>query len=417
MADLPSNRRDPKDISVAKPRPAPGPQPDPGAASGAAGLPSGRGELSLDQALERLRDLNVPLEEVAREFGLDPDLLHRLHTETVKPNRKLGGGGDRFPSQAPVAADDSEREAFARNWDRAAEGVEVEVPPTSLENLLNIFPPLRLVLGSERRRFTVGVTVCLAAAFGVYSLSKRDVAPTETPTPTPTPPPVSPAGVVSLPSATDRDRAEELAHSFLAAAGWPAKEPLVATPESIAPLAAEWYSRPENRSRERAAGKIEFESSIGIVKDGHRYVISDVTVDGDRSVVVVRAPESGDYKVDWKATVRYSAKSWSRFIADRDTEASSFYVRCTRGDYFNSPFDDDHVYDSFRLARPLQSEEVLYGYVRKDDPLATYLAALTANHPRPKNLILKIRYPESGVRDCVEIVGVPADSWIQVPKK
>ena len=420
MERLPAKRRDPKDISI-KPREGasehPGETTPPRAKTE---LPNAGERDKLTDAIERMLESNISFEQAAIEFNIEPNDLRRWHQSSrrsvkkpkAEPNNSKTDQSKKrkarliaAPPQAPAAHD---RETYSDNWDRATEGVEIEEEISNFEAALNIFPPARLLIGTERRRIITTSVIGVAAAAAVYSLSTRQA---ETPAPTVAPPTPVATKAPHLPSEEERQRAGEIAHAFLTAEGWAAKRKFVLDPESIDELAREWYSRPQNKSSAHALKDVVIDQVAGIARNGHQFAAVIAESAAGEISIVLDCLDLENPKIIWKSTVRYSSLDWGAFVERRVTEPATFFVVCSPIDYFNTPFDDDKVFNAYRLVSHDDKGETLYGFVRKDSEIADQLALLT-HGLQASGLVLELKYPESGADNCVEIVSIISENWL-----
>ncbi len=297
------------------------------------------------------------------------------------------------------------------NWQRAAQSADELREPEGLERFLTRAPFLRPFLGSDRRRAATGVMGGLLLASIILAITSNRQSPPPASQPA-RDPATTTESAPTLPDLDTRKAAEAFAIEYFLAEGLEEKLRYVSKPETIRPLAAEFYARPENTSLAQSKPDATAPRSVGILVDGRSFVIVDV-VDGDSNhATPVELLEDGAMRIDWETSVLYSSMSWPDFVTQRPTEAIPFRVRCEPADYFNPPYENDKLYRSFRLTPPREDGEILYGFLSTDAPLTPYLYSLLASQGGFGNLILEIRFPEKGFKNCVEIVSIVAEGWL-----
>jgi len=386
---LPPNRRDPKDASLPK---------------------SESDREKLAEAVAEMRDSNASFEDTARTFELDPELLRRWARDNRRTDRQQNSTAPSQPPSDSTNPDVAEHDhdAYSDNWDRATEGVDKVEVLSHFETALNTFPPLRLLLGTDRRRVLTAITFGLATITAIIGLAKPQTAPT----PTLAPPPTSPNDTLQLPETEELESAANVARAFLGAEGWAAKRTFVESPEHIDTIAAEWYSRPENAHLTRAAKAIKLLDVVGTIDQKQRYSFVLTNSSFGQLLLITKLSDDGQPKVLWKQTVHYSSTSWDHFAATRDTKPATFFVRNSLNDYFNAPFDDASTFASYRLLSAHENGETLFGFVRHDSEVADQLQLLSLGYQQ-RNIVLELRHPKSGAKNCVEILSIISENWIR----
>ncbi len=111
--------------------------------------------------------------------------------------------------------------------------------------------------------------------------------------------------------------------------------------------------------------------------------------------VILEILDSGEPKIDWETFVCHQPMKWDTFALERPTGVSlDFRVYLEQDHFFSHEFADSSQWNCFHLTA-LDSEETLFGYVKKTDPVAAeLLALLDQNAGKNVAVIVRVRLPE-----------------------
>lgn len=111
--------------------------------------------------------------------------------------------------------------------------------------------------------------------------------------------------------------------------------------------------------------------------------------------VIIEILDSGEPKIDWETFVCHQPMAWDTFALERPSGVSlDFRVYLEQDHFFSHEFADSSLWHCFRLTA-LDSEETLFGYVKKTDPVAAeLLALLNQNAGQKAAVIVRVHLPE-----------------------
>ncbi len=111
--------------------------------------------------------------------------------------------------------------------------------------------------------------------------------------------------------------------------------------------------------------------------------------------LIIEILDSGEPKIDWETFVCHQPMEWDTFALERPTGVSlDFRVYLEQDHFFSHEFADSSLWTCFRLTA-LDSEETLFGYVKKSDPVAEDLLAVLKQNPEKKAaVIIRVNLPE-----------------------
>lgn len=100
----------------------------------------------------------------------------------------------------------------------------------------------------------------------------------------------------------------------------------------------------------------------------HTFARFQATLEsGGSRLVFVPYETSGSGKVDFKCYARYGSETWGDLLSGRVTKAEEMRCVLTVGTYYNQEFIDEKQWLALMATTP-DLEEILYFYVRRDDP-------------------------------------------------
>lgn len=173
-------------------------------------------------------------------------------------------------------------------------------------------------------------------------------------------------------------------------------------PETTAPrirATAETYQAPGFRE---AAWNLEPKRQgpgIGVIVQ-----IQDFT---ERVIWLVE--EDGQWKIDWESWVGWCSVPWENIRPEKPAGTLRLRVLVSPAEYFNFTFTDDFEWLCYRLRHPA-SEEILFGYVRRQSELGAAFQALDAGE---QAVIIEARFPEDSPTDNQLLIeAMPSATWL-----
>lgn len=374
------------------------------------------------QNLEKTHRLIIEKGQVA-EVGKKLGMMPRHHYEAPRPG-PISQAGEPGTAEGPgmhELADDT-KERFAKNWAK----VGADTPPLAQQQLppppmvpsfkerlstrLASLPVISWVLHGGRLRSPWLVPIILLTIGGVVYLllkdwetyRRQDSLSAEELKETPRYlQPISRAEVES---------SEKLIRDFFAVRTIDGLEPYVRMPGTILPLMRRYYLI-------RAVKPLEVKGF-----DYHRrsdISAGDITIHGARlgrlgkvrEITIEHTPNGP--KIDWETAVRYQPMEWQNFRRVRPTETTYFRLSLQRSTYYEKPFHDMTVYQSYRIIYPGELRP-LNGFVMIDTEAEIAMRSLFKDTSVTKDLIVGLKFRSSAKTGdgLVEITELLQDSWI-----
>lgn len=372
-------------------------------------LPSRPNNALLSKAIARIKNGELSTEEAAEEYELDRDVLESIFAVTAQFEEKRSGKPPEFtPRKVRRKGSRGERKRFTENWEKAADGVEIEETRSTFEELTDIIPPLRWFFGTERKAaisaaiFCVSIAVALALQSGNRSPSTK-VHHTA----------IDPNKLTAADS--EIESAKRAAIEFLCAESAEERLKLVRHADRLGTTLLEWRGKRGTKFYSKEQLSIVGTSLARFNFDRRFAVISFLdTLTSERFPVSV-ALDQGNYRVDWESFVVYSPKTWSEVVALPEKTAFPFRCRYFSSDYYNHPFTDPDLYSSYKLQLPGEDREI-YGFVERDNPLADELLLLLGkSHDSSASVVLRLRPPadsSENAANVAKIESIEEASWI-----
>ena len=223
----------------------------------------------------------------------------------------------------------------------------------------------------------------------------------------PTPPTTADAGAETPKPPAPRTRniaeLEQVIRAFLDA---PDPEQLLAQvrhPEITGPRLRAMpgpYSPPGFRSAEWAVEPIEQHGALGIIVETRDFTQS----------LIWLAEDKGSWKVDWESWIGWCQVPWDSIR--REKPAGTFRLRALAlpAEYYNFGFTDDSEWLCYRLRHP-DSDDMLYGYVRRGTPLGDAFRSL---EPGDQPVIIDVRFPDGSPADNQLLIeALVSSSWLE----
>ncbi len=162
-----------------------------------------------------------------------------------------------------------------------------------------------------------------------------------------------------------------LAERFLAAKTVDERLLLVSDPKEVAGIMHNFY--------EVGPGKYEeLDQLLGMTQDlASANTVARFTVkfkDLGQRLLYIPYETSGNAKVDFKCYARYCSESWTDLLSGKVSKASEMRCILKVSDYYNQEFGSETEWLALIATSP-DFEDVLYFYVKRDDPnFATFVA-------------------------------------------
>ena len=104
---------------------------------------------------------------------------------------------------------------------------------------------------------------------------------------------------------------------------------------------------------------------------------------------------NGEPRIDWETLVCYQPMAWDDFAKSRPAGRSlDFRVYAIQDNFFSHEFSESAGWYSFQLSAR-ESEETLFGYVKKDSAVAkSILDLIRRNRGQVTSMLLRLTLPE-----------------------
>ncbi len=168
------------------------------------------------------------------------------------------------------------------------------------------------------------------------------------------------------------------------------------------------------RDMEKTDGPITRYQHLGPLEAGGLQ-ISGVLVFSEKSgkvrnrIAMLRPDANGAWQVDFGAFARAVSPAWPEILKP-ETKTATVRVYAAKDNYFNGPFAEEAVWDSYGLASP-DTKSILNAYCRKDSAQARALDSICKADAQLNRVILEIRRTEGALPLQFEITAVLAEDW------
>ncbi|MBK1816966.1 hypothetical protein JIN84_15175 [Luteolibacter yonseiensis] len=185
-------------------------------------------------------------------------------------------------------------------------------------------------------------------------------------------------------------------------------------PERVRPLMESYYAdKPVSGPHYKQTISLR---ALTLDNRGNFWLLGAQLMDGTKRNVIVEVLENSEPKIDWETFVCYQPMPWDKFAAGRPTGSPyDFRVYVEQDTFFSHEFADSEQWSCFRLTSR-DSEETLYGYVKKNSELEKQIhKLLVANRGQRTSVILRLNVPP-GIqsRRGVMIEKLVAPRWMFV---
>ena len=375
------------------------------------------------QNLEKTQRLIIEKGQV-EEVGMKLGMMPRHHYEAPR-SEPISEAGEPAAAEGPgmhQLADDT-KERFAKNWAKVGAAAPPlatpQLPPPPmvpsfkerLSTHLAGLPVISWILHGGRLRslwlipiilLIIGAAVYfLLADWETYqrqdSLSAEELKET-------------PRYLQPIPR-SEIESSEKLIRDFFAVRTIEGLEPYVRMPGTILPLMRRYYLT-------RAVRPLEVKGF-----DYHRrsdISTGDITVHGARlghlgkvrEIAIEHTPNGP--KIDWETAVGYQPMEWQQFRRTQPQETTYFRLSVQPSTYYEKPYHDMTVYQSYRLIYPGELRP-LNGFVMIDTEAEVAMRSLFKDASVTRQLIVGLKFQSSAKRGdgLVEITELLQDSWIR----
>jgi hypothetical protein len=156
----------------------------------------------------------------------------------------------------------------------------------------------------------------------------------------------------------------EIAERFLAAKTHEERLKWVRQPELVAEAMREFFQNGPGKDEV----VVKLEEMRQDLANPTIFARFQATLEGGASrLVFVPYETNGSGKVDFKCYARHGSETWGDLLSGRVTKAAEMRCILTVGTYYNQEFMDEKQWLSLMATTP-DLEEILYFYVRRDDP-------------------------------------------------
>ena len=373
------------------------------------------------QNLEKTQRLIIEkgqIAEVGKKLGMMP--RHHYEAPRAEPISETGDPSTGGASMHELADDTKER--FAKNWAKVGANdppiAQQQLPPPPMvpnfkERLgtrLASLPVISWMLhGGRLRSPWLAPIILLIVGGAVYLLlqdwakyQRQDSFSAEELKETPR--------YLQPIDRAEIESSEKLMRDFFAVRTIEGLEPYVRMPGTVLPLMRRYYLT-------RAVKPLEVKGF-----DYHRrsdVSTDDITVHGAhlghlgkvREIAIEHTPDGP--KIDWETAVRYQPMEWQQFRRSRPRETTYFRLSLQPSSYYEKPFHDMTVYQSYRIIYPGELRP-LNGFAMIDTEAEVALRAIFKDPSVTKSLIVGLKFQSSAETggSLVEITELLQDSWI-----
>lgn len=185
-------------------------------------------------------------------------------------------------------------------------------------------------------------------------------------------------------------------------------------PERVFPLMKSYYAdKPIVANPFKQTNMLQ---SLTLEKRGNFWMQGVQLADGSKRNMIIEVLDNGEPKVDWETFVCYQPIPWDKFALERPAGISyDFRTYIEEDNFFSHEFADSEQWSCYRLTSR-ESEEPLYGYVKKGSEIEKkIIEQLTINQGRRTSMILRLSIPpDIRSRQGVVIEKLVATRWIYV---
>lgn len=201
--------------------------------------------------------------------------------------------------------------------------------------------------------------------------------------------------------------AEAVVRKFMNASSLEEMAKYVRTPETTVPRMREWYKgsdwKPIGVKEVGAGGRVTVKGTMASMA----VKLPDFTL---RQIALARVGNA--YKVDWESWVGWSSIPWDDLFEKKPEQAVELRAKCSLDTYYNRHFRDDKKWIAVRLVHPLK-DRILYGYIDRDSPALTRLAA-DLQGSKSSAATIRVRFPKGSAADNqVEITEYLQNGWVR----
>ncbi len=189
------------------------------------------------------------------------------------------------------------------------------------------------------------------------------------------------------------DRIDQAKKDFFASPTLDVMTRHVRQPARVRPLMEKYYAA--NPVRPHKVLKTNLLQPL-TVENLANFWMSSVELDNRESAnLIIDVGDDGVPLIDWETYVCYQPVDWDRFALGRPQGTTyDFRVYAQRDLFYSHEFADSSVWECFRLTT-LNSDETLFGYARKGDPVVEEISTLLdQNQGAPTALILRLSLPQ-----------------------
>lgn len=163
--------------------------------------------------------------------------------------------------------------------------------------------------------------------------------------------------------------------------------------ERVKPLMAAFYAN--SPLQPRRVTEVFSLDPVTLANMANFWFVSCILDDGTETQILVEVFSENDAKVDWETHVTYQPLPWDEFATKREGGyTGDFRVLAEQDHYYSHEFTDSKNLVCLRL-RGLDTYEVLYGYVERNNPAWGEMEKqLEKNSGRPSPMILRLHVPE-----------------------
>ncbi len=179
----------------------------------------------------------------------------------------------------------------------------------------------------------------------------------------------------------------------------------------VAPMVKDWYAR----NPYRPVHTKEILSLHPATLDMRLFWLVQTKTDAGLRNLLVEQGDNNSALVDWETDVCYQPLPWDDFVIKKPEGLFDFRVTAVEDNFYSHEFQSPEAFLCLRLTAR-DSEEVLFGYVRRGTPEERQVReAFATSSGGPISMVLKLGHlPGSQARRSASVVSVVATRWCLV---
>lgn len=205
------------------------------------------------------------------------------------------------------------------------------------------------------------------------------------------------------------ERIEESLAIFSQAPDIDSMASIIRHPDRVKPLMEDHYSRHSFQPLGRP--RIESMRPLTLGQHGDFWMATLSFDQSEKRNLIIQTDQDGPARIDWETFVCYQPMAWDDYARERPMGTTmDFRVYLEPDSLYSHEFRNSTLWDCYILTA-LDNEEMLFGYIRADNPSAELLREWFRRFPsRKAPMVLRLSLPE----DLTSPRGVVIDQVLSV---